>query len=152
MICGPVMPVLSSNGSRILPLMFWGGQAISKFLNQSSILLESWRRTDSMEGLKPQGNGGPFLGGDFYKPRDKSQELFKSMKSVPGTNMMWLTISPKGMNNTVKAKIQITQHFYCYANEVKLEYMSICRGQLRVSSWHPSTNNLFFIWKKKTYN
>ena len=68
--------------------MFWGGQAISKFLNQSSILLESWRPTDSMEGLKPQDNGGPFLGGDFYKPRDKSQELFKSMKSVPGTNMM----------------------------------------------------------------
>ena len=43
-------------------------------------------------------------------------------------------VYPKGMNNTVKAKIQITQYFYCYANEVKLELMSVCRGQLRVLS------------------
>ena len=88
-------------------------------------------------------------GGDLHKPNDKAQGLFQV---VLRNKSMWMMVYPKGMNNTVKAKIQIYQHFYCYANEVKLELMSICRGQLRVLSWHPSTSSPSFIYKKKTKN
>ena len=91
----------------------------------------------------------PMSGGDLHKPNDKAQGLFQV---VLRNKSMWMMVYPKGMNNTVKAKIQITQYFYCYANEVKLELMAICRGQLRVLSWHPSTSSPSFIYKKKTKN